>query len=339
MEANLVGDGVAKTRSEVPLLELGAVGGDPRRPGGARGRPLPRRPGADRRHPGRQDRSALPAQLSNRRRASTRATRRRSPSTPRGNRLFADHEDEVRVFGALGEEIPKAADHRARRLARAGVRSAQRERWSSPKRAGEDHLLAMAVAGPAHLRLRRTRPRGRALRSPTSNPNGSPSAPRPAASSTFDRHRRRRRGGACRSPGETARRADRSSSTPAGSFDFGSNDNDIAVDTAPDRAGATSSSSPARATAPSGRSPRPGRFLWELKPESGDEFARAHGRRKGRPLDRRTERRRLRIRGPATAGPAARADRSQDRRRRRSLGAIAFAGPATSSSPANSTAR
>ena len=85
------------------------MGGGLRRPDRALRRPLPFGPGADRRRPGRQDRSALPAELLERRDLRQAATATALAVDSQAHRLFADHEDEVRVFGALGQEIPAQA--------------------------------------------------------------------------------------------------------------------------------------------------------------------------------------------------------------------------------------
>ena len=280
---------------------------------------LPRRPGADRRRPGREDRSALPARASRPARASTRATRRRSRSTPRPHRLFADHEDEVRVFGARGEEIPAQAKI-------AGLEDSHGVAFD-PRRGA----LIVSEQGPGRIAAYSARATGRRgqlathrrrrtcrSRSPDFEPERLAVAPG-AAGGLYVIDAGNDAGPAVRSPRASYAGPLDAAEAPAGSFDFGDDDNDIAVDTARGPGTATSSSSPARATAPSGRSLRTGRFLWELKPESGDEFAALTVDAAGRPLDRRTGRRRLRVRRATTSRRSTGTDRRQDRRRRRSL--------------------
>ena len=199
----------------------------------------------------------------------------------------------MRVFGALGQEIG------ARRIGGLedshgrGVRLAARPALDLGEEPGPDpHLpgggeAAGAAAGDDR---RRTRDRGR----PTSNPNGSRSPRPPAALYAIDaaddqvvcaRTRRANYRGRLEA-----------AESPAGSFDFGSERQrhrrrhrpgpgfgDVYVLSGKGD-GTVWAFSPT------------GKFLWELKPESGDEFASLDGRRQGQPLDRRTERRHLRIR-------------------------------------------
>jgi membrane protease YdiL (CAAX protease family) len=194
---------------------------------------------------------------------------------PGSGRLYADHESEVRVFGARGEEIPKAKI--------TGLEESQG--LAVDARAG---TLYVAEQGPGRILAF---PAGRggttpgAGASPQAAPIDASSLPKGLAGFEperlavgagaaglyaidagdeavlrFDRQGRYR--GRLAPPGADAR----------GSFDLGSGDNDIAVATSgPDRGdvyvlsgkgdGKVWAFSPA------------GRFLWELEPGSGDEFA------------------------------------------------------------------
>jgi membrane protease YdiL (CAAX protease family) len=186
---------------------------------------------------------------------------------PKANRLYANHEDEVRAFGALGQEEGGATilgiedSHGLALDPRRGLL------WVSEGSVGQ--IITYDVTGK--------RPRRVAAINETSSslagfepermavdPRGTGTLYAIEGSGDqvveFD------------AEGRVHGRLDATES-PAGSFDFGSDDNDIAVDTGP---------GPGRgdvfvlsgkgdgkvfAFSPSGK------FLWELKPESGDEFA------------------------------------------------------------------
>lgn len=196
---------------------------------------------------------------------------------PSANRLFADHEDEVRVFGPLGQEL-------------AGSRITGIEDSHGVAFDPRSGTLAVSEQGPGKVgfwAVGKGAPRrvGGFVRADTTLPAlGSFEPERLAVGPTgtlyaidvgddavvrFDAQGRLLGSiGGARTPGH--------------SFDFGSEDNDIAVDTASgpgrgdvfvlsgDGDGTVWAFSPA------------GRFLWELEPESGDEFASltvdAHGR-------------------------------------------------------------
>jgi len=188
---------------------------------------------------------------------------------PQSNRLFADHEDEVRVFGALGQEIPKAAitgleeSHGLAFDPRRGVLAI------SEKESGR--ILTYDVSGKG-------KPRQLSAIVPKALSSSPPVEPERMAAIPSQR------GGfyvidpandqvvTLNAKGEYVGEI-RASDSPAESFDFGSDDNDIAVDTAPGPGRGTvyvlSGKGDGRvfAFSPSGK------FLWELKPESRDEFA------------------------------------------------------------------
>jgi membrane protease YdiL (CAAX protease family) len=175
---------------------------------------------------------------------------------PQSNRLFADHEDEVRAFGALGQEIPKAAitgleeSHGLAFDPRRGVLAI------SEKESGR--ILTYDVSGKAPKRL--------ATASVPIEPERMAYAP--SGRSLYVIDQAEDKVVVLDAKGEPV-----NTFAVAEGFDFGSDDNDIAVDTAPGPGrgdvfvlsgkgdGKVFAFSPA------------GRFLWELKPESGDEFA------------------------------------------------------------------
>jgi membrane protease YdiL (CAAX protease family) len=188
---------------------------------------------------------------------------------PGSSRLFADHGSEVRVFGARGDEIPKAAitgledshgvafDPTSGTLivteegpGKVGVydlgsgKPQYRAGGFDRSEAGEylpafePERVAFGPSGIAYL-----------INAGNDAIEGFSTQGRPAGKRAID-----------------------GSSTPAGSFDFGSDDNDIAVDTArgPGRGDVYVLSGKGEGTvwafSPAGK------FLWELSPESGDEF-------------------------------------------------------------------
>lgn len=187
---------------------------------------------------------------------------------PQANRLFADHEDEVRAFGALGQEMAGAAitglrdSHGLAFDPRRGVLAV------SEKSSGQ--ILTYSVAGKGKPRQLSTI-KARSLSTLTGfEPERMAYAPSGRSVYVID-------AGDDQVVELTAKGGYRGRldavKSDSGAFDFGSNDNDIAVDTAP---------GPGRgdvfvlsgkgdgkvfAFSPSGK------FLWELKPESRDEFA------------------------------------------------------------------
>jgi membrane protease YdiL (CAAX protease family)/sugar lactone lactonase YvrE len=188
---------------------------------------------------------------------------------PAANRLFADHEDEVRVFGAFGQEVQGArigGIEDSRGLAFDPLRRTLFVAEAAPGR-----ILYYAVGHGAPRRIgaldAKALPPG--LRG--FEPERLAAAPDVGGLYAIDAaddevlrfDAKGEYAGALRVPG---------TSSP-GSLDLGSEDNDIAVDTArgPGRGevfvlsgkgdGKVFAFSPA------------GRFLWELEPDSGDEFA------------------------------------------------------------------
>jgi membrane protease YdiL (CAAX protease family) len=176
---------------------------------------------------------------------------------PTANRLFADHEDEVRAFGALGQEIGAARiggltdSHGLAFDPRRGVLAV------SEKESGR--ILTYDVSGKG-------KPKQLATVSVPIEPERMAYAP--SGRSLYVVDKAEDKVVALDAKGEPVNTL----AVPEG-FDFGSDDNDIAVDTA---------SGPGRGTIYllSGKgdgtvwafTPK-GKLRWELKPEKGDEFA------------------------------------------------------------------
>jgi membrane protease YdiL (CAAX protease family) len=182
----------------------------------------------------------------------------------RTNRLFADHEDEVRAFGSFGEEASGA---------RIGGLEDSHGLALDPRRG----VLAISEKGPGRILTYDVGGKGNPRRLASLKVSGAGFEPErmayaPAKGSLYAIDVGTDRVIELNAKGGGVGRLDVGAS-PAGSFDFGTDDNDIAVDTAP---------GPGRGTVYvlSGKgdgkvfafSPA-GRYLWELKPESRDEFA------------------------------------------------------------------
>jgi membrane protease YdiL (CAAX protease family) len=187
---------------------------------------------------------------------------------PKTNRFFADHGDEVRVFGARGEELPKAKvdgledSHGVAFDPRFGALIVSEEgpgRITAYPESEGQAIFPPIVASSLPKNLAGFEPERIAV---DSSPGGGL-----YAIDAGD-------GEVLRFDGKGKYRgtlAGAGSSSP-GSFDFGSNDNDIAVDTAPGpgRGDVFVLSGKGEGTVWAFSST--GRFLWELTPESGDEF-------------------------------------------------------------------
>jgi hypothetical protein len=196
---------------------------------------------------------------------------------PGSSRLYADHEDEVRAFGARGAEIPGAAIE--------GIEDSHGVAFDP--RSG---TLLISEKGP-----------GRIVAEPveagTAGGSGSAgvgklsvidAASLPKSFAGFEPERLAvdpSRGGGTFviDAGDDAvlklgakggfQRRFEAAESPAGSFDFGSSDNDVAVDTAPGPGGGNVYVLSGKGDGTVWAFARSGTFLWELKPESGDEFA------------------------------------------------------------------
>lgn len=185
---------------------------------------------------------------------------------PRANRLFADHEDEVRVFGALGQEVGAAAI--------TGIEDSHGLAFDSLRRTllvaeqGPGRILSFAVGHGAPrkigvLDVTQLPPKMRGF-----EPERIALAPSLGGFYAIDiAHDAVLRFDA---KGEFQRSLELPAS---GSFDFGSGGNDIAVSTAPgpERGDVFVLSGAGDGTVFVFSSA--GRFIKEFKPESGDEFA------------------------------------------------------------------
>jgi membrane protease YdiL (CAAX protease family) len=198
---------------------------------------------------------------------------------PAGPHLYSDHEDEVRVFGARGVEIPGG------------------------KITGIEDSHGVAVAPLRHYLLVSETGPGRILSFPTVGDGPEPGSPSEHGLEMINRGRLPKGLGHFEperlavTGGGTAASRDfwavdvgddqvlrfnvvaeyggrlHVAESPAGSFDFGTNDNDIAVDTAPGPLRGTVFVLSGNGDGTVWAFSREGRYLWELKPESGDEFA------------------------------------------------------------------
>jgi membrane protease YdiL (CAAX protease family) len=186
----------------------------------------------------------------------------------KAHRLFADHEDEVRVFGALGQEIPAQAVDGLEDSQGVAFDSRRGLLWISEKNQGRILKYEAPGKGPAK---QLATIEGRELSTPVPiEPEAIAVAPATggiyAIDAANDEVVRLNAKGEYVGVLEAV-------DSPAGSFDFGKNDNDIAVN---EERGAgfgdvyvlsSKGDGTVFAFAPTGK------FLWELKPESGDEFA------------------------------------------------------------------
>jgi membrane protease YdiL (CAAX protease family) len=187
---------------------------------------------------------------------------------PRANRLFADHEDEVRVFGAFGNEIG------AQRIGgledSQGVAFDPRRSvlWVSEKKQG--FLLEYAAAGKGRPKQLATIEASQLATPEPIEPEALVVSPLTGALYAVDAANDEVV--VLNGKGEYVDALEAVES-PAGSFDFGKDDNDVVVDTAP---GAGRGDVLVLSGKGDGTvwafSPR-GKFLWELEPGSGDEFA------------------------------------------------------------------
>lgn len=187
---------------------------------------------------------------------------------PGTHRLFADHEDEVRAFGARGEEIGGARIE--------GIEDSHGLAFD-PK----SGALIVSEEGPGRIT---TYLNGKSV------PGFASIEPSrlPGNLSGFEPERLAVAPGAAAgfyaidagdgevlrfdSKGEYRGRLERPGSSTPGSFDLGSNDNDIAVDTAPGPGRGDVFVMSGKGAGTVWAFSAGGHFLWELTPESGDEF-------------------------------------------------------------------
>jgi membrane protease YdiL (CAAX protease family) len=187
---------------------------------------------------------------------------------PGSGRFFADHEDEVRVFGARGVELPKA------------------------KITGIEDSHGLAIAPLGGLLVSEKGP-GRIVTHPTGGAGSKAgvidAARLPRGLAGFEPERLAVTDGhdtadiyAIDAGDDQVLRFDSRGryhgklgvdESPAGAFDFGSNDNDIAIDHADHPGHGIVYVLSGKGDGTVWAFSREGRYLWELKPESGDEFA------------------------------------------------------------------
>jgi membrane protease YdiL (CAAX protease family) len=188
---------------------------------------------------------------------------------PGSSRFFSDHGEEVRVFGARGEEVPKAAITGIEDSHGVAYDPATSTLIVTEEDPGKIGVYDLAGGKPRYVGGGFDRSEaGQYL--PSFEPERVAIGPGGvayvinAANDAVESFSMKGR--------PVGQRAIQGLSTTAGSFDFGSADNDIAVDTArgPGRGDVFILSGKGDGTvwafSPAGR------YLWELSPESGDEF-------------------------------------------------------------------
>ncbi len=188
---------------------------------------------------------------------------------PRTHSLYADHESEIRVFGAGGEEVE--IEHNLDLEDSQGLAFSEFGSLAvTEQAAGRITVLPVSAKGAAEPR------------------QTIDATDLPPALGAFEPERLVFSGG--HETGELSvidvaddqvlgidldgsyRGKLRIDESPAGSFDFGSDDNDIAVDKA-DHPGGVVYVLSGKGDGTVWAFARSGRYLWEMKPESGDEFA------------------------------------------------------------------
>jgi membrane protease YdiL (CAAX protease family) len=186
---------------------------------------------------------------------------------PEANRLFADHEDEVRAFGALGQELGGAAI--AGLVDSHGLAFDPRRGVLAVSETESGRILTYDVAGKKPRRLPTIESSSLSTPAPIEPERMAFS---PDGRSLYVIDVANEQVAELNAKGELVGRVEALGS-PSERFDFGSGDNDIAVSTA---AGplhgyvyvlSGKGDGTVWAFSPSGR------FAWELRSESGDEFA------------------------------------------------------------------
>ncbi|HXF29911.1 MAG TPA: CPBP family glutamic-type intramembrane protease [Solirubrobacterales bacterium] len=190
---------------------------------------------------------------------------------PETGRLYADHEDEVRVFGARGEEIPQAKitgiedshglafDPRGDTLFVSEGSRGQMSGWAVGARGGPRKILTIengrgvsAVGGFEPERLA------------VGSSSGDVYVIDAGDEKVLKLNRNGDSRGATLEPGEPGAEE---------GFEFGSSDNDIAVDAAPGPGHGDVFVLSGRGDGTIWAFTPSGLFAWELKPDSGDDFA------------------------------------------------------------------
>jgi membrane protease YdiL (CAAX protease family) len=186
----------------------------------------------------------------------------------KAHRLFADQEDEVRVFGALGQEIPAQAVSGLEDSQGVAFDSRRGLLWISEKSQGRILKYRASGQGPAK---QLATIEGRQLSTPVPiEPEALAVAPATGAVYAIDA-----------ANDEVVRLNAKgeyvgvleATKSPAGSFEFGKNDNDIAVDETRGPGFGDVFVLSGKGDGKVWAFTPTGKFLWELKPESGDEFA------------------------------------------------------------------
>ncbi|MBS1883190.1 MAG: CPBP family intramembrane metalloprotease [Actinobacteria bacterium] len=189
---------------------------------------------------------------------------------PASSRLYADHEDEVRVFGARGAEIPGAKIEGLEDSHGLAVDPARGTLYVSEMGPGR----ITAYRGGGNGKPRQVATFGRAdLEGLVGHfePERMAVGPNPGRPLYVIDPRDEavlRLGAAGRPLGQL-----HVVESPAKAFDFGSDDNDIAVDTSSSRGHGDVFVLSGKGDGTVWAFSASGRFLWELKPGSGDEFA------------------------------------------------------------------
>jgi membrane protease YdiL (CAAX protease family) len=183
---------------------------------------------------------------------------------PTANRLYADHEDEVRAFGALGQEVGGAAI--------AGLEDSHGLAFD-PARG----VLAISEKGPGRILTYSVAGKGEPRRLGSLAVGGAGFEPErmaygPAKGSFYVIDAGNDRVVEMNAKGGGIGTLDPSGS-PARAFDFGDDDNDIAVNLAPGPSRGDVYVLSGKGDGTVWAFDRAGDFLWELEPESGDEFA------------------------------------------------------------------
>ncbi len=186
----------------------------------------------------------------------------------KAHRLFADHESEVRVFGALGEEVPAQLVGGLEDSQGVAFDSRRGVLWISEKNQGR--ILKYLAAGTGPAKQLATIEGRQATAEPTFEPERIAVAPATGGVYAIDA------GGEqvvfLDAKGQLRGRLEATES-PAGSFDFGTNDNDIAVNEAHGPGFGDVYVLSGKGDGKVWAFGPTGRYLWELTPESGDEFA------------------------------------------------------------------
>ncbi|MGH2937576.1 MAG: CPBP family glutamic-type intramembrane protease [Solirubrobacterales bacterium] len=178
--------------------------------------------------------------------------------------LFADHEDEVRVFGPLGHENDEGPI--------TGLTDSHGLAFDSQR-----EVLAVSEKGPGRILLYKGNSKQKATIEASSLSTPVPIEPErmafsPSGRSLYVIDAANDQVDTLNAKGEYVGRLEAVESE-SGRFDFGSNDNDIAVNTAPGAGHGDIFVLSGKGDGTVFAFSAGGTFLWDLEPESGDEFA------------------------------------------------------------------